>query len=96
MEEIAKMEAQERAKLKKALQNAKKKLRDAAKTANYWTEDSGQQLALMEHLERICLACEIEEITEVYQKLEKVDGYDAALNILSQLVIIFLILTFLG
>lgn len=40
----------------------------------------------MEHIERVCIACETEEITEVYQKLETVIGHDNALDILSKVV----------
>jgi len=50
---------------KKIAAGKRKKLRETATNANYWTKENGLKLVVMEHVERICIAATNEQLDEV-------------------------------
>jgi DnaJ family protein C protein 2 len=68
---------------KKITTAKKKKLREIATNAHYWTKENGQKLVVMEHIERICIAATNEQLDEVAEKLAGISVYDEVVEVLN-------------
>ena len=83
--------AQLRQQKKKVLAAQRRRLRELAATTNYWAGESPadnarqqQPLAIMEQIERVCLAAEFEELNIVCEQLSAVNVGEEALRLLRE------------
>jgi DnaJ family protein C protein 2 len=68
---------------KKITTGKRKKLREIATNAHYWTKENGPKLVVMEHIERICIAATNEQLDEVAEKLAGLSVYDEVVEVLN-------------
>lgn len=64
----------------------RKALRELALGADYWTNNADQQHAVMEHVERVCINADLDEMAELCQRLLGVKLYDEAVVLLKEVV----------
>ncbi|KAI6192611.1 DnaJ-like protein subfamily C member 2 [Aphelenchoides fujianensis] len=81
--EAEKLANQKKQQAKKQLQAERRRLRDVVKNKGYFTEDDQQRLEVMECVEGACLNLNLEELSELTNKIEAIDELAAALEILS-------------
>uniref|UniRef100_A0A914XXM4 DnaJ homolog subfamily C member 2 n=1 Tax=Panagrolaimus superbus TaxID=310955 RepID=A0A914XXM4_9BILA len=68
---------------KKVTAAKRKKLREVAANAEYWTKHSGSKLVVMEHIERICIAGNNDQLDEMTEKLAGLTVYDEVVELLT-------------
>uniref|UniRef100_A0A7E4V6B1 DnaJ homolog subfamily C member 2 n=1 Tax=Panagrellus redivivus TaxID=6233 RepID=A0A7E4V6B1_PANRE len=81
--ELKKLADRERNAAKKLTTRKRKELRDLVSSTNYWTEDPGEKLVIMEHVERICMAGKNDDLDDAVAKLSEAKDYDDAVAVLT-------------
>jgi hypothetical protein len=70
----------------KKLNTHRKKLRELARSLDYWTEDHGKKMTVMEQIERICIIADVNELTNICESLREISLYEQAFQRLSECV----------
>uniref|UniRef100_A0A183BPC9 DnaJ homolog subfamily C member 2 n=1 Tax=Globodera pallida TaxID=36090 RepID=A0A183BPC9_GLOPA len=79
--------AQAKQQQKKAMACQRRRLRDMASTANYWTEDGTLDpriSTIAEQIERVCLSAELDELSALCEGLATVQAFDGAHQLLRE------------